>query len=435
MRREGVPNVAKTYLVGGAVRDQLLNRASHDRDWVVVGASPEDMLLKGYKQVGADFPVFLHPTSGEEFALARAQRKSAVAGVPTRLLTDFSKDVTLEEDLWRRDLTINAMAWCPETGALVDPFNGQQDLKDGVLRHVSYAFEEDPLRVLRVARFMARFSGQGFKVARETLSLMRSITTRGLLSTVAPERIWAETHKALQEERPSAFFQTLRECGALRAVFPEINALFGVPQPEQHHPEIDTGVHTLLVLDRACELSSDPMVRFAALCHDLGKGTTLPQFLPHHQAHELRGSILAKQLCVRLKVPNDFTELACLTAKYHTVTHTVKTVSAKSIAKMLERLDAYRRPERFEKFLLACEADAQGRTGFERVEYIQPDIVRAAKKAAEDVSVKDLLAEGFRGNALGQALHKARIRAIYLAVQSVSRSRIRDNHLEAGPVA
>lgn len=422
-------NFARVFLVGGAVRDQLLGREVKDRDWVVVGATPENMLTNGFEKVGADFPVFLHPESGEEYALARTERKSGKGY--GGFTTVFSDDVTLEEDLLRRDLTVNAMALDPETGEVIDPYGGQADLEARTLRHVSEAFAEDPLRVLRVARFKARYHALGFTVADETLDLMRRLVDAGEMAHLTPERVWAETEKAMNEDHASQYFLTLYSCGALDALFPEIANLFWVPQPEEHHPEICTGVHTMLVLDRACELSSDPVMRFAALCHDLGKGTTPVDKLPHHQEHELRGAELVKSLCKRFKIPNQFRELAHIVAKYHTVAHGVLTCPHKTVLKLLERTDAFRRPERFEKFLLACEADAQGRAGFALREYCQTDILRAALAEANGVQTKTLLQQGFTGEALGQALHKERLAAVKRARHTMSYSSLRYKYLEA----
>lgn len=412
--------MSTTYLVGGAVRDDLLGLPVRDRDWVVVGSTPEAMQAQGFLQVGADFPVFLHPVTREEYALARTER----GPFPV-----FSPDVTLEEDLWRRDLTINAMALHPVTGELIDPCGGLRDLRQGVLRHASEAFADDPLRVLRVARFVAQYAAYGFSVAPETLALMRELVAADRLAEVPAERVWTETLKALTTEKPSAYFAALRQCGALRALFPEIDALFGVPQPPEHHPEVDTGLHTLLVLDRAAELSSDPETRFAALCHDLGKGTTPKAQWPHHGGHELRGADEVAKLCDRLKVPTAYASLARTVAKYHTVTHGAVTASAKTLLKLLERADAFRRPERFEQFLIVCEADAQGRMGLERQEYPQVDVMRAARREACEVAARQLMHLGLRGHALGQALHRARLRAVKNAKHLVNRSPVRDNYL------
>jgi tRNA nucleotidyltransferase (CCA-adding enzyme) len=346
------------YLVGGAVRDELLGLPARERDWVVVGARPEELQERGFKPVGKDFPVFLHPQSGEEYALARTERKTGPGYRGFQTL--FSPDVTLEQDLERRDLTINAIAKDPDGGGLIDPFGGQRDLGERVLRHVSGAFVEDPVRVLRVARFAARFAPLGFKVAPETVDLMREIAARGELDALVSERVWQETQRALEMPAPARFFEVLRDANALPLIFPELHALFGVPQPEQWHPEIDTGVHTLMVLEQAAKLSGDPVVRFAALTHDLGKGTTPPSEWPRHIAHEQRGVALVEALCDRLKIPNAYRELAVLVSRYHLDAHRVTELRDNTLLELLERLDAFRRPARFEQWVLACEADARG---------------------------------------------------------------------------
>ncbi|HJY36523.1 MAG TPA: multifunctional CCA addition/repair protein, partial [Steroidobacteraceae bacterium] len=344
----------RIYLVGGAVRDELLGLPARERDWVVVGARPEELLAQGYKPVGKDFPVFLHPQSGEEYALARTERKTGPGYRGFETL--FSPDVTLEQDLERRDLTINAIAKDPDSGALIDPFGGQRDLRDRSLRHVSPAFVEDPVRVLRVARFAARFAPLGFTVASATLDVMREIAARGELDALVSERVWQETQRALEMPAPARFFEVLREANALPVVFPELHALFGVPQPERWHPEIDTGVHTLMVLEQATKLSEDPVVRFAALTHDLGKGTTPRDEWPRHVAHEQRGVDLVNALCDRLRIPNAYRELAALVSRYHLEAHRVDELRTGTLLDLLERLDAFRRPDRFEQWVLACEA-------------------------------------------------------------------------------
>ncbi|HEY8540030.1 MAG TPA: multifunctional CCA addition/repair protein, partial [Steroidobacteraceae bacterium] len=335
------------YLVGGAVRDELLGLPVRERDWVVVGAEPQELLDRGFRPVGKDFPVFLHPETNEEYALARTERKTGPGyrGFETR----FSPDVTLEQDLERRDLTINAIAKDPETGKLIDPFGGERDLRDRVLRHVSPAFVEDPVRVLRVARFAARFAPLGFTVAPETIELMRQIAASGELDALVPERVWLELHKTLQMPAPWRFFEVLRDANALAVIFPEIDALFGVPQPEQWHPEIDSGLHTMMVLEQACRLSPDPIVRFAALVHDLGKGTTPKDEWPRHVAHEHRGVPLIEQLCARLRVPNAFRDLAILVGRHHLVMHKADQLRPGTMLELLEHLDAFRRPERVEQ--------------------------------------------------------------------------------------
>jgi len=408
----------RVYLVGGAVRDQLLNLEVKDRDWVVLGSTPEQMLSYGYKQVGADFPVFLHPTSGEEYALARTDRKNGKGY--GGFAVDFGVSVTLEDDLYRRDLTINAMA-LDSNNQIIDPFNGQKDLTDRVFRHVSEAFAEDPLRVLRVARFMARYGHLGFKVAKETLALMSHIVETKEIINLTAERVWKETEKALSEPSPALFFETLRACGALKVVYPEVDNLYGVPQSPQHHPEVCTGIHTMLVLERVCELTACPATRFAALCHDLGKAETEESVLPQHILHEERGAKLVEQLCKRYKVPKAFKELATMTARFHTGCHKIESYQSKTIVKFLEKLDAIRRPERFEKFLLACEADAQGRTGLEHQKYNQVDVLRDALQACKSVAMEPLLREGHRGKELAQVIYRERVR---LVVQSRKELRV-----------
>ncbi|HKQ83440.1 MAG TPA: multifunctional CCA addition/repair protein [Steroidobacteraceae bacterium] len=373
----------KVYLVGGAVRDELLGLAVDERDWVVVGASPQALLDLGYKAVGKDFPVFLHPQTGEEYALARTERKTGRGYYGFEAY--FAPDVTLEDDLRRRDLTVNAIAKDPETGQLIDPFGGVRDLQSRVLRHVSAAFSEDPLRVLRVARFAARFAPLGFTVAPETLDLMRAMSQTDELNALVPERVWQETLRALSSAVPWRYFEVLREVGALAQVFPELERLFGVPQPPQWHPEIDTGVHTFMVLEQATALSADPRVRFASLVHDLGKGTTPPEEWPRHVGHEERSVKLIEALCERLRVPRDFRELARIVARYHGIAHRADALRASTMVDALDKLDAYRRPERFEQFLVACEADIRGRTGFEKRDYPQAQRWRRAFELARAV--------------------------------------------------
>ncbi len=401
------------YLVGGAVRDQLLNRKVKERDWVVVGSTPEAMLAQGYRQVGKDFPVFLHPETSEEYALARTERKTAPGYHGFAI--HASADVTLEEDLLRRDLTINAIAQNND-GSLIDPFNGQQDLQDRVLRHVSPAFAEDPVRILRLARFAARFAHLNFTVADETMQLMRAMVEAGEVDALVAERVWAELDKALAEQTPSRFFEVLRECGALAKLFPEIDALFGVPQPPKHHPEIDTGLHTMMVLQQAVRLSEDKSVRFAALVHDLGKGTTPKNEWPKHHCHEQRGVNLVKALCERFRVPNEHKELALLVTQYHGKYHRAEEMRPETILRLLEDCDALRRPERFELFLLACEADSRGRPGFETQHYIQVDILKAAHEAARSVTAQPFVAQGLKGQEIKEAMQKARRQAIAIAI-------------------
>jgi len=396
----------KCYRVGGAVRDRLLGRPVKDTDWVVVGATPGDMLAQGYKAVGKDFPVFLHPETGEEYALARTERKAGRGH--TGFVFHAEPDVSLEADLGRRDLTVNAMAEDAD-GTLVDPYGGRADLEAHVLRHVSPAFEEDPLRVLRAARFAAVLD---FTIAPETLALMRRMAESGELGTLSAERVQQELARALASERPRRFVETLRECGALAAVFPELEALFGVPQREQYHPEIDTGEHVLMVLDQVARLSEDVAVRFAALVHDLGKAVTPADRLPGHRGHEQAGKPLVEGLCAQLKVPRAWRELAVTVCLHHLRCHRALELDAGTLLELLEGADALRRPERFEAFLQACEADARGRLGFETSPYPQADFLREARRVAAAVDVAPLVEAGFSGAALGERLHQARIAAL-----------------------
>ncbi len=404
----------KIYLVGGAVRDELLGLPVTERDWVVVGAQPQELIDKGYRPVGKDFPVFLHPQTNEEYALARTERKTGpgYTGFDTR----FSPDVTLEQDLERRDLTLNAIAKDSESGALIDPFGGERDLRARVLRHVSNAFVEDPVRVLRAARFAARFAPLGFTVAPETMELMRDIAAKGELQALVAERVWQEMHKALRMPAPWSFFEVLREANALPIIFPEIHALFGVPQPEKWHPEIDAGIHTMMVLEQACRLSSDPIVRFAALVHDLGKGTTPPDEWPRHVAHEHRSVPLIEKLCARLRIPNAFRDLAVLVGRHHLVMHKADEVRPSTLLDLLEHLDAFRRPDRVEPFILACEADARGRKGLENRDYPQAQLVRRAHAAARRVSLAEAVREGLIGEQIAQRMHQERVAAIKQAL-------------------
>jgi tRNA nucleotidyltransferase (CCA-adding enzyme) len=397
------------YKVGGAVRDRLLGREVTDHDHVVVGASAERMLELGYRPVGADFPVFLHPKTGEEYALARTERKS---GQGYGGFTFYaSPDVTLEQDLIRRDLTINAMAEDDE-GNITDPYHGQNDLDARILRHVSAAFAEDPLRVLRVARFAARFASLGFTVAPETLELMRQLSASGELLALTPERSWKEISRALLEDNPQVFIQVLRDCGALQQLLPEVDALFGVPQPPAHHPEIDSGVHTLSVLEQAALFAQPLTVRWACLLHDLGKGTTPESEWPRHIAHEHRGLKLIKAVNERFKVPKDCQELALLVGQYHTHGHRALELKPSTLLELLQSFDVYRRPQRFEEFVMACEMDARGRLGLEQRSYPQADYLRGAAAAARSVAVQPLVAQGFTGQALGEAIKRERLEAL-----------------------
>jgi len=397
------------YLVGGAVRDALLGIEPRDRDYVVVGATPEQMIALGYRPVGKDFPVFLHPQSGEEYALARTERKTAPGYHGFEFRADPS--VTLEEDLRRRDLTINAMAQDAE-GNIIDPYGGRDDLSLGRLRHVSPAFAEDPVRILRVARYAARYARWGFRVAHGTHDLMKAMVEAGEADALVSERVWQELVSALGEQAPERFFEVLRACGALARIFPELDRLFGVPQPKHHHPEEDCGVHTLLVLRQAARLSPDPRVRFAALVHDLGKADTPKEEWPRHIAHEQRGVARVQQLCERLRAPRDYCDLALLVTRHHGLYHRTEELRSATLLELLENLDAFRRPERFELFLLACEADSRGRPGFEDRDFPQPRLLRAALRAAGAVDARQVIAEGHSGKAIGDALRQRRIAAL-----------------------
>ena len=397
------------YKVGGAVRDRLLGRPVTDIDWLVVGATAEEMLAQGYRPVGEDFPVFLHPQTQEEYALARTERKS---GRGYGGFTFYaSPEVSLEEDLTRRDLTINAMAE-DDHGNVLDPYGGQKDLEARLLRHVSPAFAEDPLRVLRVARFAARYAPLGFQVADETLALMRELSESGELSALTPERSWKEISRALMEPRPDVFIQVLRDCGALKALLPEVDALFGVPQPEAHHPEIDTGAHVLSVLHQCAEHQQPLSVRWACLLHDLGKGLTPPEEWPRHIAHEHRGIALIKAVNERCKAPRDCQELAVLVGEYHTHSHRALELKASTLLELLQNFDVYRRPQRFEEFIAACEMDARGRLGLEQRDYPQAAYLRGAAEAARAVTVQPLIEQGYKGAELGEALKRERLKAL-----------------------
>ena len=399
----------KAYLVGGAVRDALLGIDIKERDWVVVGETPESMAARGYRSVGKDFPVFLHPVTREEYALARTERKTSPGY--RGFLVHADPEVTLEQDLLRRDLTMNAIAMDAQ-GCLIDPYGGARDLEARWLRHVSPAFREDPVRILRAARFAARFAPLGFRIADETLALMREMVLAGEVDALVPERVWAELVKALSEPRPGAYFETLKACGALSRLFPEIDRLFGVPQPPQHHPEIDTGVHALLVLAEAAKLTPDPVIRFAALTHDLGKGLTPPESWPRHWDHERIGLVALSGLCDRFKAPNAYRKLAEKVMRYHGHSHRALELRPGTVVDLLQRLEAFHRSEALDSFLIACEADARGRTGFELRAYPQADWLREARQAAASVPVAPLLEKGFRGIELGKELRRERIRAV-----------------------
>ena len=411
----------QTYLVGGAVRDKMLGRAAGDRDHVVVGASPEQMLALGFKPVGKDFPVFLHPRTGEEHALARTERKSGHGYRGFDVRADAT--VTLEQDLARRDLTINAMAE-DEHGVLTDPFDGARDIASRVLRHVSDAFVEDPVRVLRVARFAARFAPLGFTVATETMDLMRQMVADGEVDHLVPERVWAETRKALREAEPSAFLRVLRECGALAVLFPELDALYGVPQRAEFHPEIDCGAHVELVMDQAALLApGDDLVGFCAMTHDLGKALTPSDQLPRHVGHEHRGVAPLRALAARLKVPAEHAALAELVCREHLNAHRGFELKPATVLKLLNALDALRRPARLEAFLAACIADRRGRLGHEDAPYPQADYLREARTAAAAVGAAAFVTAGLSGPAIGEAMQRARVDAV---------AAVRSRHAEPG---
>ncbi|GIU21567.1 multifunctional CCA protein [Shewanella colwelliana] len=399
----------KIYLVGGAVRDQLLQLPIKDRDFMVVGSTPQEMLQLGYKQVGKDFPVFLHPKTQQEYALARTERKTAAG------YGGFScyaaPDVTIEEDLLRRDLTINAIAQ-DDAGNLVDPYGGQRDIERRQLRHVSDAFVEDPLRVLRVARFAARFHHLGFSVAPETLTLMQTIAASGELQALTPERVFLELDKALSCQSPQVFIEVLRQCHALPILFPEIEALFGVPQPEKWHPEIDTGTHTLMVLEQSAALSSSNAVRFAALVHDLGKALSPKESLPKHHGHGQKGLAPIKALCERIRVPNEYRDLALLVSDLHQNIHQAFELRPETIIKQFDKADLWRKPERLAQILLACEADMKGRTGFEAQDYPQANYLTSCFNAAKNIDIKPIIASGFKGADIKTELQRQRIEVV-----------------------
>ena len=387
----------------------MLGLAVKERDWVVVGGTREELLRLKYREVGRDFPVFLHPDTHQEYALARLERK--VSPGYRGFTVEFGPEVTLEEDLARRDLTINAIAEADD-GTLVDPYGGRRDLEARVLRHVSPAFVEDPVRVMRVARFAARFEPLGFRIAPETLDLMRAMVERGEVDALVAERVWQETEKALREPRASEFFRVLRECGALQRIYPEIDALFGVPQPPEWHPEIDTGVHTLMVLDQAALLSPDLKIRFAALVHDLGKGTTPPTQWPGHRGHEERSVSLIEALAERLRLPSDIRELSVIVARYHGNVHRAAELKPSTILEFFERADAFRRPERFAQVLLACEADSRGRAGLEHLPYPQRPYLQAARDAAAAVKPTSEDIAAHTGEKIAELLRRRRLHAV-----------------------
>lgn len=407
----------QAFLVGGAVRDQLLNRPVTEKDWVVIGETPASMERMGFRPVGKDFPVFLHPQTHEEYALARTERKTAPGY--RGFAVHAAPNVTLEEDLIRRDLTINAMAMTPE-GIIIDPYNGQQDLKQGILRHVSPAFAEDPVRILRIARFAARYANLNFILAPETVTLMQQMVCAGEVNHLVPERVWAELYKALLEQTPSAFFYVLRACGALAIIFPEIEALFGVPQPPQYHPEIDTGIHTLLSVDQAALLSPSPTVRFAALVHDLGKALSSKETLPHHHGHETKGLPVLARLCQRIRVPNHFKHLAELVMTYHTQCHRATELRVGTLVDLLASLGAFKPTSYLVPFLVACEADAKGRTGLENTPYPQAQFMQRMATVAAGVDITPLLSGSLRGSDIGLAIRQLRIQAVVALMKNES---------------
>ena len=411
------------YMVGGAVRDRLLGRPVNDHDWVVVGATPEQMLELGYLPVGRDFPVFLHPETREEYALARTERKS---GRGYRgFVVESSPNVTLEEDLSRRDLTINSIASSADsTGAAVlfDPYHGVQDLQARLLRHVTDSFREDPVRILRVARFAARFTD--FTVAPETMQLMREMVEHGEVDHLVPERVWQELARGLMEAKPSRMFEVLRECGALQVLLPEVARLWGVPQPPLHHPEVDTGVHLMMVLDMAARLATTLTVRFACLVHDLGKGTTPADMLPRHIGHEQRSAKLLKGLCERLRVPTECRETADVVAREHGNIHRSGELGAAALVRLIERCDGIRKPARFDEILLACECDARGRLGFDEAPYPQRQRLSEALAAVQSVATSVIAARaaesGVTGQKVGEMIHAARVRAVAAWLQTTA---------------
>ncbi len=399
----------KTYLVGGAVRDQLLGLPTHEYDWVVVGATPQEMLAQGYQQVGKDFPVFLHPETHDEHALARTERKSG-SGY-TGFICHADPEVTLEQDLLRRDLTINAIAQDSD-GSLIDPYQGRRDLELRILRHVSPAFSEDPLRVLRIARFAARFHLLGFTIAPETQALMKQIVNSGEIAHLTAERVWKETEKALSTQSPQVFFQVLRDCGALAVLFPEIDNLFGVPAPEKWHPEIDTGVHVLMVLEVAAQLSDDVDIRFSALLHDVGKGLTPKEEWPHHHGHGLAGVRLVENICQRFKIPTSTRELARLVSEFHDQIHTIYKLRASTLLNLFNTIDVWRKPSRLEQMALVSEADYRGRAGWQNRAYPQADYLKQAYAVANSVSVKDIVDAGYTGAEIKNQLNQRRTSAL-----------------------
>lgn len=404
----------KTYYVGGCVRDQLLGLPVVDNDYVVVGATPEQMIEQGFMQVGKDFPVFLHPKTKEEYALARTERKTG-PGYYNFALT-YDPTVTLEEDLARRDLTINAIARTLD-GKIIDPYGGQKDLREKTLRHVSDAFVEDPVRILRVARFAARFAPMGFTIAKQTMQLMQEMVSNGEVDALVPERVWQEMQRALTEDAPEIFFLVLRECNALKVIFPELDCLWGIPQKIEYHPEVDTGEHIKLALQQITKITNNPVVRFAVLCHDLGKGVTPKTELPSHKGHEESGVKLIEEWCKKYRVPNEYKDLAVKVSRYHLHAHRAVEMRPDTIVKLFQSLDAFRRPEVLDEYLQACQADATGRKGLQEKPYPNAQLLRQAFMAANNIDVHALLAEGFSGEKLGQAIIKSRIDAVRKILQ------------------
>jgi tRNA nucleotidyltransferase (CCA-adding enzyme) len=396
----------KTYLVGGAVRDALLGLPVKERDWVVIGATPEQMVAEGYLPVGKDFPVFLHPQSKEEYALARTERKTAQGYHGFSFYT--GPEVTLADDLIRRDLTVNAIAQDGD-GTLIDPHGGQRDVQAKILRHVSPAFAEDPVRILRIARFHTRFAPLGFRIADETMALMRQMVAAGEVDALVPERVWRECERALMHEKPSTFFLTLRECGALARVMPELDALFGVPQRAEYHPEIDAGIHTMMCIDVAARMNAPLEVRVAALLHDLGKAATPQEEWPSHFRHDMNGLPLVEKFCARLRVPNASRDLALIVTRDHLNVHRVAELRPVTLLHLLERMQAVRKPEVFELALQACLCDARGRKGLEQVEYPSVAYLQRAAAIVNAVQSKEITAEGFTGPAVGEQLRLRRI--------------------------
>lgn len=395
----------QVFLVGGAVRDELLGVPFHERDWVITGATPEALIQLGYQQVGNDFPVFLHPKTREEYALARTERKQGLGY--TGFVCDASSGISLEDDLIRRDLTINAIAKNSD-GELIDPYGGQNDIESRVLRHVSDAFIEDPLRVLRVARFAARYHHLGFSIAPETQTLMHQMAKSGELTQLTPERVWKEIEKSLQTDSPHIFFEVLRECGALAETFPELDKLWGIPNPVKWHPEIDTGIHTMMVLQQACNLSTKLSVRFAALVHDLGKGETPSSLWPSHKGHETKGADIIANVCQRLRIPNEYRDLASLVSRFHSNVHRITEQPADSILEMFDQCDLWRKPQRFADFLTCCQADFSGRAGFDLRPYPQKRIVEECASQTRAVAVKTIIENGFKGAEIKQELSRQR---------------------------